>query len=409
MQLALAVTIMLLGVLNLAAQEDRTENWQQDLDYLVTNLKAKHLDPFTIISEEEFDDHAARIAEIIPDLSDSELEVELMSLVASIGDSHTGLKPQTLFQPPYFPLSIRWFPVGYTVMGAPAKYGQIVGHRIVAVDDRPIDEIEDRLMEIEAFENQSWLHYKLPQRLVIPDLLVAAMLIDDREVAVFTLESADGTSVDVEVVAESIGYEVAQPKTLTQARPEWHWFTVLPEHDMLYVQYNRCMTSEQYEINRFVIELMNAVNENEINTVVYDLQYNTGGNSVFGTAMFSRVASVLPKETKVYGIIGRQTFSSGVLNALELRNHYQGTLIGEPSGGGTNHFGDIRFFSLPNSGVAVAYSTKYFENTNNPGHTVHPDITVQPTFEQYVDDEDPYLTTILQHRVGQHPAAAKEE
>ena len=35
-------------------------------------------------------------------------------------------------------------------------------------------------------------------------------------------------------------------------------------------------------------------------------------------------------------------------------------LVGEPTGGRPNHYGEVRAFTLPNSGLQVSYSTRYF-------------------------------------------------
>ncbi len=39
-------------------------------------------------------------------------------------------------------------------------------------------------------------------------------------------------------------------------------------------------------------------------------------------------------------------------------------LVGEPTGGKPNSYGEISSFLLPNSGLVVNYSTKYFEQVS---------------------------------------------
>ena len=48
---------------------------------------------------------------------------------------------------------------------------------------------------------------------------------------------------------------------------------------------------------------------------------------------------------------------SGTPNA---QNDTEAIFIGEPTGGRPNHFGEVKSFNLPNSGLSVRYSTKYF-------------------------------------------------
>ena len=46
------------------------------------------------------------------------------------------------------------------------------------------------------------------------------------------------------------------------------------------------------------------------------------------------------------------------LAALSLWHGFRATLVGEPTGGKPNAYGDVRTFSLPNSRLVIRYSTK---------------------------------------------------
>ena len=67
--------------------------------------------------------------------------------------------------------------------------------------------------------------------------------------------------------------------------------------------------------------------------------------------------AVLPPSTVGAAIIGRETFSSSVLNAIQLK---QAGLPrgGETAGWNSNGFGEVQFCVLPNSNLVVTYSTR---------------------------------------------------
>ena len=51
-----------------------------------------------------------------------------------------------------------------------------------------------------------------------------------------------------------------------------------------------------------------------------------------------------------------------MMNAVHLEQETQVLTVGEPTGGKPNNFGEIKTFSLPNSGLTVRYSTKYIQD-----------------------------------------------
>jgi hypothetical protein len=96
-------------------------------------------------------------------------------------------------------------------------------------------------------------------------------------------------------------------------------------------------------------------------------------------------------------IIGRTTYSSALQNAITLSREFQATLIGEPTGGKPNHYGEVRNFVLPNVGLRVGYSTRYWLNYPDADPlTLEPDVRAEPTFVDLLAGRDPALEAALQ-------------
>ena len=99
---------------------------------------------------------------------------------------------------------------------------------------------------------------------------------------------------------------------------------------------------------------------------------------------------------KCYVLIGRNTFSSGVLQAYKLKT-LGATLVGEPTGGALDHFGDRRQLSLPHSHLIINYSTKFFNLTGKAQTTLKPDIVLG--FDEawfFREDDKAHYTSILE-------------
>ena len=97
-------------------------------------------------------------------------------------------------------------------------------------------------------------------------------------------------------------------------------------------------------------------------------------------------------------VIGRKTFSSAVINAVDLKKQTQAIFIGEPTGGKPNSCGEVNTFILPKSGLAIKYSTKVFKLIEDDLPSFTPDISAQISSSDYSAGQDPVLDAILAYK-----------
>lgn len=121
------------------------------------------------------------------------------------------------------------------------------------------------------------------------------------------------------------------------------------------------------------------------------MQYNTGGSSSQGTAFIKKLAEFLALNPKVktYVVLGRQTFSSAILNAMDFNRLTDVTFVGEETAGKPNHFGEVRSFKLPNCGLQINYSTKYFKQSDENLTTITPDVITESCFRDFAKGISP--------------------
>lgn len=104
----------------------------------------------------------------------------------------------------------------------------------------------------------------------------------------------------------------------------------------------------------------------------------------------------LNQQGRLYVLIGAQTFSSALMNAIELRDGTHSILLGEPTGGKPNAYGEVRSFRLPNAGLRVQYSTRY--HTNLPGSdapSLRPDLLYPLTWPDLLTGADPAVEAAM--------------
>jgi len=135
-----------------------------------------------------------------------------------------------------------------------------------------------------------------------------------------------------------------------------------------------------------------------VESLIIDLRNNFGGNSSLLTPFMNYVkrCDKINRKNKLFVIIGRETFSSALLNAYFLKENTSAIFLGEPTGGKPNCYGELERLTLKNSGLTVCYSTKYYkiiEDDSLP--SLLPDVNIALTIQNYVNNEDPCLEYII--------------
>ena len=141
------------------------------------------------------------------------------------------------------------------------------------------------------------------------------------------------------------------------------------------------------------MELGNLIDQSAARRVVIDLRRNEGGDFTLVRRFMLPVLRGRP--SRVYGIIGPGTFSAAMVNSLDLRSELKATLVGEPTGARPNSYSEHGDFTLPNSGLRVSYSTRYYRFGADSDTAVEPDRRIEPTWQDFRSGRDPVLDWIL--------------
>ncbi|HKE22124.1 MAG TPA: hypothetical protein VKB88_07015 [Bryobacteraceae bacterium] len=394
---------LLFAALPLAAQPIPTDRWRADLSFLATELPARHIKPFARISKAEFESQVQSLDTRIPRLSELQIRAEILRLVASIGDGHTRVQSQGRADAFHaLPLGLYWFKDGIYVVSASEEYSRLIGGRLAGIGSKSAEEACRAMTPLVPHENDAELRLDLPGRLVTPELLYAVGITDSPESARVSVTAADGTPIaeDVRLLPDSpprkmvSAFKGETPLYRKNASLSY-WFTGIDNGATVYFQYNRCVSDAKQPFPDFRAQLKQALSDNRVQRLVVDMRYNGGGNSAILDPWIAEIAaSRFNARGKLFVIIGRNTFSSAILNALRFRNTTKATLVGEPTAGKPNHFGEVRNFDLPNSHITVSYSTKYFRDSKEDTDSLMPDVLAELTFRDYLAGADPALNAI---------------
>lgn len=342
-------------------------------------------------------------------LSDEEMTLALMKLVASANVAHTMVSPGLHFH--FFgrlPLSMTWFADGLAVMAAAREYSDAIGARVVRIGKMTAEEAQAAVGPYVGHETGTW------QRLAAPGYLVTRAMLDhlgltgpDLKIAV-TFQKPGGRPFTMDI-------RIADPRTqkvnvldvmhvetpLYLSQPSsYYWYRYLPDSQTFYIQYNRCANDPKLPFSEFVRMAMADADmqaaQHGVRRVVVDLRLNGGGDSRVIGPLKNALAARAKKLGPLYALVGGATFSSGLDAAIELRKDLHATLIGSPSSEKMNSYGEVMSFTLPNSKLVVQYSTKYFRGAKDgqPDELI-PDIPAPPTFADAMAGKDSALEAAI--------------
>jgi hypothetical protein len=351
----------------------------------------------------------AELNAAIPSLQDYEIIAAMTKIVASMGDGHTRLDWQ-LTAPSFrtYPLQVYWFTDGLYVIATTEPYRRALMTRLVQIGDTKIEDAFSAVSALIAHENDQWLLARSPEYLVVPEILSVLKIVTNMERARFVFEDADGTRFTLDFAPVSrfglIPWVQAPdptqvPTPLYRRSPDlFYWFTYLAESKTIYLRHNAFIERPDLPSTVFSQILESAVNSNQPERFVLDMRNNGGGNTnvLFNMISFLQFHPDLIRRGVFFVIIDRGSFSASVDAAVIIRDNSGALFVGEPTGGKPNSYGEVSRFSLPFSGLAVQYSTRFFQliQGSDPP-SFDPDLLVQPSARDYFAGRDPVLEAIL--------------
>lgn len=394
-----------------AATSAREDRWRADLQLFAREFASRQLDFAKLYPADRFTAELQTIDRTLTQSTDANVMLSLMKLVASANVAHTLVRPP-LVSFHRLPLTFFWFSDGLAVTAAAEEYREALGLRVEKIGKLTPVELEAAVAPYISHENDVWLHQQSPGQMVVSELLERLGQVDADGRVRLTLANPDGTTLVVRVAPGPALKPPAQisaadalnvPTALFRKHQDaYYWYEFLPGSKALYVQYNRCADDPKQPFSEFAKALFEFADSHAIERTVVDLRLNGGGNSTVIAPLINglKSRSALRTRGRLYALIGRATFSSGLLAAINFRSDLHAILVGEPVGEKLNSYGEVRELTLPNSQVVVQYSTKFFHVAGNDDSQAYaPDVLVTRSLADALAGRDPVLDAALAHVV----------
>jgi hypothetical protein len=404
------------------AQERILDNraWRLDIEAVAEAIHEFHPRPFRTTSPAEFHEQYEALIVDVPELSDKEVIVRLAALVALIDDGHTRLSiprqhpeiglefghtptpapehPQLEFA--QLPLKFEKFDDGIFVIGARADLADLIGSRLVAIDDTRSDEAFAAVQVITYAENTQLEALMGADRLTLPDALAALGVSRGGREVMLTLVAPGGGRLQRSVTpmgAEAYVWKDAfadgvKPLRFRHAERKF-WSQHVEDGNFVYMQMDE-IADDDVSMAEFVTSTLQMAVEHDAKLVI-DIRNNFGGSGGLNKTLVMSIIqnNALNDYDRTFVLTGRRTFSAAQMLVNELERYTRVTFVGEPTGSRPDHFGDPEKIRLQHSGLTLRVSRLHWSSYTafDDREATHPDFPVGWTSSAYFAGRDPAL------------------
>ena len=394
----------------IALDAAHVERWEEDIRHFHQQLLAHHIDLYHSVGRQEFEHELERLIEQLPVLREHQVVLELMRITRLVGDGHTQL-PIMASPHTHYPLRFRLFGDEVRVVAAAEAYQSHLGARVVAIGGQPIDEVLQTLRPVvQGVENPFSLQSSLAFHLTIEEMLHAAGITQQAGAAQFSFETDAGDLTSQIVTSVSMHEFVEQTRHRVATRPDFGdraiehsdglWLSTDEATASAYLYFSSYPTFD--EMLEFAQRAAEHLDANDIRHLVIDLRDNGGGDFFVGLAMAHPMLMTdsLDWKNGVYALIGRDTFSAAMSNAVQFRQILNARLIGEPTGANPVGYQELGSFELPNSKRLVTYSQRLYRFQQAATQGVQPDVLIATDAATYFAGVDAALDWVMNDIAG---------
>lgn len=411
--LFIPILLFLLFLPELKAQPGETIDWDYEIDLLARELAALHPELFFKTDSAWYYQKMKQVASETPGKSLFQVSVRLQQVLADMGDPQTLINYHFLVEKSrILPLDCYWFEEGIYFLETDRAYENLLGKKLTAINQSPIDVVLDSLSTLLVRENPMILKNQIPRMLTWFQLLEYFGFASGKKLTIWVENSSGETQSQVIHLPIELGEMVSiHPASMPlgwQDQKSFFWAQYFESDKLYYIQYNRCWSREAEEdygsgasalfmpsFKEFEKQVYPALKKKEIEKLVFDIRFNKGGYAAQGTEFIRKIIKSLPKNHgEIYVLVGRATNASAIINVVDFMKNAEVVLVGEDTSGKPNHFGEVNRFVLPESRLIVSYPTRYFSLLEKDPPAIKPDVETPLGFESYSKGIDPAIELI---------------
>ena len=391
---------LLLAVPALAAEPADAAKRQEDLDFLYEEVLVKHHpNAFANTPEAEFLALKTEIEERLASESETAFLLDLMRLTALVGDSHTTISIGGAADFRAYPFSMVRRGESWYLSAAAPEEEALLCQEVALLAGKPVDEVIRAYGTLFDSDNPVHLQRQFRQACNVADIYEYLGLVEAGKPLTVALKNGKTLTLEPMAMEAMSQLSIVRISDKIKGQPETaaanaYYFAKPLTEEVYYIQYNTCQEAEDLSMEDFAALVAKDLEAGKYARVLLDLRNNGGGSDGVIWPLFEVLRKEMDGGARLIGLIGEATFSSALINAVEIQE-MGGILAGEPAGGSVCHFGAVKTFSLPNSQVRGQLSSKYLDlNTlldaaaGRGVEALAPDVLVYQTLEDTLNGKD---------------------
>lgn len=306
MKKIISLLTFLLVVVNVNAQNSKAkfskDQLNEDFNLLVKAIKETHVNPYSVLSENEFDSKVSLIKENLTDsLTLKQFYRLIAPLVASLKDGHTKLSfpGRKILDPDdyLFPFSLKAKisePYLEVTDQIDSTYNQIpIGAEILSINNVSSKDMIAKIIKNTSGESDT---YRLKMGADFNMFGIVLNAFYDFNSGFYDVKYKYNKKLyKVKIQAVTIPQLMTilqNKKNITTVKNETPNFEIIlqPEIKTAIITITQLNNEEKFKV--FLKESFKKIKENNINNLVIDIQENGGGNSILGTELLKYISNV---------------------------------------------------------------------------------------------------------------------
>jgi len=436
--LKLSVILILITVFQVTASEEKpltTEQWLEDLEFVISKLKSNHPNLYYKTNKTQFDSIVAESRnEITHSKSNIECYFAIRKIIATIEDGHTQLLENGIFNllDLRFPFRVDEFTDGVYITLIGKDYKMFLGSRLIAINGKPIENILETITKVVNNDNEFGRKYWALNGISFARILYGLKIIDNTDNIELELITRQGKpkkltlrsvydDINIEYgwsnrlnIGPTKGEYASPSDILGEKTPlyfknqgnkiKFYWFEHLIKERTIYFQFNQVANQPNNDETfvQFSARMWDYIDQNSerIDKLIVDLRQNNGGNGLMILPFLNQIIKrdYINKEGSIFVISGNRTHSAASIFMYELAVHTHAIFVGEPDACGADLFSDNRpAGNLPNSRfplwIASLQFTRRFPVNNS--EYIMPHFPAPFSSHDYFTGNDPAMDLIL--------------
>ena len=388
--------------------------WREDITFLMDGLVRGHAAPFHTTSQSALQAEVETLVGQLPQRTRSEILVELSRIVALVGDGHSRFRTYPSSENRGL-LGFRIAPIRFEAVGgefvvsaAPNGLAELAGARLVQVAKLRTADVQRRLAPLVSRDNAFGLDPVVALYLPVTDVLAVRGIAEGSDSVLYHFERPDGSRVERwlhAAVADSLPVSDAfslagkvAPRHL-RARHEYYWHDWIAERSAAYLQINAIADKSGSTLGEYCVAVIHEAERRGLDRLIVDLRYNGGGSRELALPCIDALRTNIHfnRPGHLFLLIGARTFSAALWTALDVDRTTAATVIGEPTGGRPNFYGETRRVESPNFKLRATFASRMNIRTDSTDNRValEPDVVVRPHWTDFIRGRDPVLDRAL--------------